>query len=264
MRKGFDIANLTINSEQYSERVGVQMENKNGFKEQVHGSRKKLYVYDRLIASTSPNSYLDLGGITKGQFSSFLGQFNKKLYSQFAKNPELLNQKIDFYGTARHRNTKTWDNTPIGTFFYNIDLKSAYWQMSYRLGYIDQTMYDQYISLDDYKTAKRFCISFLARPNKMVYHAKDGTKYEIQCDTEVLKRVYSNIRNELYKIIQTSLKGSNEYIEYNVDGVAVPSKLVPMVKEYLYNEGLKFKTTFCQKINDKQFSCGKKIKNFRK
>jgi hypothetical protein len=264
MSKRYDIESLTINSEQYSERVVTQVENQNGFKEQVHGSRKKLYVYDRLVASTTPSSYLDLGGIDKRQFSSFLGHFNKKLYSQFSKHPELLDKEVKFYGTARHRNIKTWNAMPVGTYFYNIDLKSAYWQMAYRLGYIDQSMFDNYIDLDDYKTAKRFCISFLARPNKMVYHTKQGQKYEIHCNTDVLKRVYTNIRNELYRLIQTSLNGNETYIEYNVDGVAVPSKLVPMVKEFFAKEGLRYKTTFCQKINDKQFTYGLKTKNFRK
>jgi len=259
MRK---VKQIEMDQSEYSVRYLTQVENKNGFSEQTIGSRKKLFVYGRLIASHTPNGYLDLAGLNPKQFASFLGQFSKKLYAQFLKHPELLNLEVDFTGIAKHRQRSEWAKMPIGSFFFNIDLNSAYWQIAHRLNYIDTDFFNNYIDLPEYKTAKRFCISFLSRPNRKVYHHKDGTTYEILCDTKVLQNMYKNIRKELYKTIQGSLVGIKDYLEFNIDGVMVRHEHVPKVKEYFISQGLRYKTIFCQKISNEEYTHGKKVKNF--
>lgn len=259
----YGIDKVTMDEGDYSVRYATQLYNKNGFKEQVHGARKKLYVYNRCVASTSQKSYLDLGGLDAKQFSSFLGLFSKKLYAQHLENPELFSINIGFKGVSRGKSMEVWSKMPIGTFFYNIDLNSAYWQMLFRLGYIDETMYYKYIDQPEYKTAKRFCVSFLARPNKMVYHKTSGEKIEISCDTEVLRNVYRNVRNELYNTVKNAL-GDGSYLEYNIDGVTVPANIVENIKKYFHNEGLRFKTTFCRKISENEYLYGSKTKVFKK
>lgn len=256
------VKKIEMDQNDYVVRYLTQVENKNGFSEQIIGSRKKLFVYNRLIASHTPSGYLDLAGLDKKQFASFLGQFSKKLYAQILKFPELLDIEIEFKGVAKHRNRSEWSKLPIGSFFFNIDLNSAYWQIARRLNYIDEKFFNQYIDLEEYKTAKRFCISFLSRPNKKVYHTKSGTSYTIECNTICLQNIYKNIRKELYKTIQGSLVGIDNYLEYNIDGVMVRTEHVVQVKEYFVKEGLHFKTIFCQKISNEEFKHGKKIKNF--
>lgn len=253
---------VTMSTDSYLVRVTTQKHNGNGYKEQHFGSRKKLFVYDRLIASTSPNGSLDLGGLEKAQFNSFLGHFNKKLYSQFLKYPELMYKEVDFKGTAKHRNIKSWNKLPIGSFFYNIDMSSAYWQVLHKLGYIDESFYQKYMFDSDYKTAKRFCVSFLARTNKMIYTLNDGSQHTIECNIDVLNQVYQNVRKELYRIIKSSLKENTDYLEYNIDGVLVPISMAPEIKDFFASNGIRYKTTICQKISERQYRSGTRIKNF--
>lgn len=247
----------------YSARINTQLDNKSNFIERIHGSRKHLVVHGKLIATTSPSGYLDLGGLTKNEFASFLGLFNRKLYAQFIKFPELYDQDVHFFGVARHKNSKVWNSLPIGSYFYNLDMSSAYWQILYCLNYIDKHTFDSYINSSKHKTAKRYCVSFLARPNKSVYYSPSGEKIEITCDTSVLNRVYSNVRKELYRTVHEALIGIENYIEYNIDGVTVLKEDVDQVKKYFKGRGLIFKTTVCRKLSENEYTYGNKTRKFK-
>jgi hypothetical protein len=254
----------TIDENEYSKRLAVQFENGNGFAVHQKGSRKELFVHNRLVATHTPNGFLDLGELSNQKFASFLGNFQKHLNRKLINSPGLIDLKINFNGVARYRNSKVWEQIPVGAIFYNIDLNSAYWQMAHRLGYIDNEFFKTYLDIPEYKSAKRFCISFLARTNKKTYYNPDGTFYEIHCDTTPLQMVYTNIRKELYKVINGAINGIDDFLEYNVDGVVVLPKDALMVRNYFREQGLKYKNIFCQKINENQYTHGKKIKNFGK
>jgi hypothetical protein len=246
----------------YNIRLQVQVENQNGYSEQQIGSRKKLFVHNRLVATSSPNNSLDLGGLTKPEFTSFLGLFNRGLYSQFKKFPDLYDQQVDFRGVARHKNRKNFEEIEVGTYFYNVDLSSAYWQILYRLNYTTEKTYDKYMRSKKHKTAKRFCVSFLARANKKTYNFPDGSQVEINCDTTVLRNVYSNVRKELYRLIQESINGKESYLEFNIDGVTVLESDLKEVKDFFDCQNLIYKTTLCRKLNDRQYLYGNETRNF--
>lgn len=241
------------------------------FSEQVVGSRRKLYKGGRFICTIKiDETEFDLGGIKKSQFAPFLGMFNKTLYGQFASDPTLYDKKIDFLGSlSRGKNVEVWESLKPGDWFWNIDLKSAYWQVCYRLGYINDTLYFKYVNQEEYKKAKRYCISFLARKNKMIYNYPSLNKsYEIACDTGVLDRVYKNIRNELYNCIAYAmgdLDVNDGWLEYNIDGVSViGDENCQLVKKRFKAMGLDFKTTLCVKEDDIYYKQGSSRKSFKK
>lgn len=237
---------------------------------QVVGSRKKLYKEGKFICSNNLENAIDLGDIKKSQFAPFLGLFNKSLYGQFASNPLLYDLKVDCMGKmSRDIHINAWESLKEGDLFYNVDLKNAYWQVCYKLGYIDSYLYMKYLNQDEYKKAKRYCISFLARSNKMSYNYPTlGYSYEIKCETGVLNMVYTNIRNELYNYISYAMEelvGENSWIEYNIDGVSVIGKdNVEKVKAKFSELGLIFKTSLCVKINEYDYNQGGRIKSLKK
>ena len=246
----------------YEKFIAIQKKNNNDFKEQIIGSRKKLFIYNRLIATTSSTTDLPLGDLKKQSFNAFLGMFNRTLYKSFLTNESLFDLKIKYRGLARSRNLKAWDSLPDGSFFYNVDLKSAYWQITYKLGYISESIYLKYMGLDTYKQAKRYCISFLARTNKMLYFEKDN-HYIISCDISILKQVYDNVRNKLYETINSSIQGIDNWIEYNIDGVTIYSEDLDLVKQRFEEYGLEYKINVCQKINEYQYSQKGIVRNFK-
>jgi len=148
--------------------------------------------------------------------------------------------------------------------FFNIDLSSAYWQMLYSLGYIDEKYFKKYMYDDKYKQAKRLCVSFLARECKATYYNQETkTPFTITCDIEPLYNVYRNVRYQLYNMIQEIIFELPEYIEYNIDGITVyGTSNVELVKRRFKEMGLIFKTTMCFKIDENCYKYGSKIKNF--
>ena len=255
-------AKLECDNEEYSMIQNVQRFNKTKTKEQFIGSRKKLFSNNEIIATTSAYNGLSLGDISKNQFYSFLGAFNKQLYNQFKKNNDLYSLDIDFKGASRDKNYTFWNEINEGDFFYNLDLKSAYWQVAHKLGYFNEKMFNRYFVLDEYKMAKRLCISFLARRNRMIYYI-DGDKKQIDCNTDVFLTVYKNIRHYLYNSMFSCIHPKMDWIEYNIDGITITSKDLDYVKDYFNNLGLKYKITECRKVNAKQYLYGQKIRTFK-
>lgn len=240
---------LEVSYEDYDRIKSIQEANKTKFNEHIYGSRRSLYVNDTLIASCSITSSLNIGQISNAQFVSFLGLFNKHLYSRIISNQDLLNLKIEFKELSRDKNIALWQSIDNGTFFYNVDLSSAYWQIAHRLGYISTELFKKYQNQDEYKEVKRYCISFLARTNTMKYSNRDS----ISCDISVLQRVYDNIRNELYTCVRKCLTDTTEWLEYNIDGVSILSKEVGIVKKCLTDMNLEFKINECVKISDTEY-----------
>ena len=255
-------ARLECTISEYDDLQKVQRANNSKLKEQFIGSRRKLFNCNKMIGTIATNNNLQLGKLTPPQFNAFLGAFNKQLFKQFANNPELHSLKINFGGASREKNYDVWESLSVGDYFYNLDLKSAYWQVANKLGYLNDKMYDKYISSDEYKMAKRLCISFLARQNYMVYYV-DGKELQINCDTSVLKRVYENIRYYLYSTITSCLNDELSWLEYNIDGITITANGLDHVKEYMSKHNLQFKITECKKIDNKQYLYGSTERKFR-
>jgi hypothetical protein len=259
-------AKLECTEDEYQKIQDVQFTNNSFVSEQYIGSRKKLFSKGKMIATVSLYNNLELGGISKTQFNAFLGAFNKQLYKRFADNQDLYELKIDFKGFSREKNYEEWECLKNGDYFYNVDLKSAYWQVANKLGYLNDKMFNTYFATDEYKMAKRVCISFLARKNYMVYHPKhpnEGESFKIHCDTSVLKNVYRNIRHYLYNTMVNCVKNDLKWLEYNIDGITVTAENLIEVQMYFQKLGLKYKITECRKLNDNEYLYGTKERKFR-
>ena len=255
---------MALTPEQYSLGRSVQEKNGTVYSEQKFGSRKSLYIGGMIIGSTMVESNLNIGAITNQEFRLFLAAFNKKLYKRLRNEVHLYNLKIPRSGPVSKKDVSIWNAIPIGSFFYNLDLSAAYWQIAHRIGYIDTNTFRKYLEDDRYKQAKRLCFSFLGRENKMTYfHPDQKTSFEIVCDMTVLRNVYDNVRNELNKIIVTASKNAGEFIEYNTDGIAVFYTKVDVVKKYFQSEGLVFKITKCKKHSNTHYLSGSVLRKYK-
>ena len=229
--------------------------------EQIFGNRKNLFdENNKLIVSNVKDNSIDLGKLTKQKFFSFIGLFNKNLYKNLNQKSNLLEQRINYSGMSRRKNRANFDKLEIGCFFYNLDLNSAYWQIVYKLGYIDYEFYKKYQYDEDYKVVKRLCISFLARQNRKNYYI-DGDEFTIVCDTNALKQVYSNIRNTLYSIF-SECSETCEYIAYNIDSIYINSKDLKPVKKIFDEMELEYKLVLCQKTGEREYVYGKEKRIF--
>jgi hypothetical protein len=188
--------------------------------------------------------------------------FSRTLYKQFRENEALYDIDINFKGFSRYKNRKAFDEIRQGTVFYNIDLSSAYWQIAHKLGYISENVYKKYMDLEEYKTAKRFCISFLGRRNSVKYRYPNGDIVKMKCDNTVFHNVYKNIRNYLYSEISDCANICENYIEKNIDGISVVSSDFKKVSELLKEKGLVFKIKRLIKISKDEYFETDRIRKF--
>ena len=238
-----------------------QIFNNNIVFEQNKGSRRNLYdKNNKLIATTIPTTTINIGNLNKQKFLAFIGLFNKTLYNIFISNPSLYDQRILFKGVSRRKNEKQWNLMKNGEIFYNVDLDSAYWQILYKLGYIERSFFEQYRLKEDYKQIKRLCVSFLSRKNSKTYYY-DGVLTKIYCDNNVLQTVYQNIRNTLYNIINEVCQETS-YIAYNIDSVYIKPSDMKKLKEVFDKYDLDYKFTLCQKKTLGTYQFGKETRKF--
>ena len=123
-------------------------------------------------------------------------------------------------------------------------------------------MYDKYIHSDEYKMAKRLCISFLARQNYMIYYINDK-EFQVNCDISVFKKVYENIRYYLYSTITGCINEKLCWLEYNIDGISITANELDYVKKYMNDNDLQYKITECRKVDNTKYLYGSKERKFR-
>ena len=244
---------------EYNKLIQVQINNGVDYSEQYKGSRKTLIVRNKpLVSLLLSGSYLDLGNLTDKQFGSFLGLFKNHIYKQVSKK-NLYHLKIDYNGLSRGKNKQAFDKAEIMNTWYNVDLNSAYWQMGYVLGYVSKNFYEKYIDNDEYKSAKRFCYSFLARQNFREY--SNGNR--IYCDNSLDQQIFDNIRNKLYCIIERALDiCQDDYLEYNIDSITVSNSKLPAVIQFFDDLQLKFSVNEFVKLSENKFILKGRVRNF--
>jgi hypothetical protein len=253
---------LEVNKEQYNQILLAQYDNKSDVREHIFGSRKRLYKNDFLLATYCSSNSLDLGNLDTKVFHRFLAHFNKQFYKQLINNQSLISLNIQHNQQSREKNLKNWESLPVGSYFYSIDVKNAYWQIAHKIGYINSNFFEKYLHNDDYKQAKRYCISFLARTNKSSYLSNQKTN-TITCNMDLFNQAYTNIRNLLYKIIFECVESTqNNYLEYNIDGLYVLNTEVRGIKNILKSHGIMSKLIECVKVNGTQYAMQNKLRNF--
>jgi hypothetical protein len=253
----------TVTPERYLELMELQKKNGVPFSELQKGSRKTLFVYGKpFVTMLDGGNYLEIGKISDSQFTSFLAIFKKTLYKNIKENPKLLNYKVEFSGTSRSKNREAFNSVPVESYFWNLDLSSAYWQMGYRLGYVSKKFYEKYIFNDDYKVVKRLCFSFLARQNYKTYTFNDQS-YQIFCDNSLDQLVYDNIRNELYNIINGAVKiAGDSCVDYNIDAISFKNDVRKQIVEYFKEQGLVFKLLPAIKVSETHYDFKDSIRKF--
>jgi hypothetical protein len=237
---------------------------KNGSKvsEQFYGSRKILYGNNQICGYAKMDHYLTFSeDLDPNKFYAFLGAFKRSLYNQIKKNNDLLGLKIEFNKDSKCKNLKNWAKVKSKSKFYNIDISSAYWQMAHQLGYISKTLFEKYIDKDEYKEAKRYCISFLARENFMNYHDQREIQ-TVHCDISALYQIYENIRNQLYLTIHQAKDCTKNWLEYNIDAITIIEEDLDLVCQKFNSLNIQYKVNECIKLDKNEYFMKGKIRKF--
>lgn len=224
------------------------------------GSIRVLYLNNEPILE---EKFEDIDfGIHKKYFFSFLGQFNKEFYKNMSKMDFVIPEIPEPLYT-KYKNRPVWEKINIGDRFIGFDMESCFWQMCYKLGYIGEKLYLEYINYHDYKIAKRLCVTFLARRRKIIHKIKGIDVLEISCDNKLGVLAYQNVMNLAANIlIECGNEIENEFIDINTDCIIALPEHNEKIKNIFKKYDIRYCKTHCMKINDYQYYAGKKVKNF--
>jgi hypothetical protein len=254
--------NLELSSAEYEQAIDTMISNGNRVSTQIYGSRKILHANSVICGYSKVESHLPLSEeLTSKQFYNFLASFKRSLYHQIEKKNYLLSLDIQYDGLSKFKNDKGWKKLKSPEKFYTIDINSAYWQFAYRLGYISKQLYIKYMDRKEYKEVKRYAISFLARENEMVYF--DNREINVvSCDISAFKQIYDNIRNEMYRTIDTIAQAVPNFIEQNIDSISVSAKDLEFTKAQFEKMGLKYKVQEAVKVDKTEYFINGKYRKF--
>ncbi len=259
---------LTQNYFEYKKVKKNLVRGKGLFFELRKGSSCSLHKGSFKVARLGVKNGLDFSPLTKKQFTVFLASFRRHFYSRMRSVEGLIGLRVCVKDGSfiRDKNVSAWNEVSLGSYFYCIDLNSAYWQSAYKLGYISEKMFLNYDSSQvEYKSAKRLCFSFLSRNAKADYYLGSDFLYSVSCEDSEFVFAFDNIRNYLQNIIYELVRCVGfEYLEYTIDSVFVRSDKVDVVKAKLRELGLEFKIIQCKKTNDTDYFYGSKLKQFIK
>ncbi|MEM2138826.1 MAG: hypothetical protein QXM96_01610 [Candidatus Woesearchaeota archaeon] len=223
----------------------------------------KLIVNNNSFIHFTNNLHFE--SLSNIQFSKFYNIILKDIiFNVNSKNiheliVESKNKKI------KEKNLDVWNKVKIGEFFINIDIKNAYWQSAYKLGYISEDLYKDYEFLDEYKEAKRYVFSLLSRDVECNYY-NDGNKVnKIKCNNLIFKNMLKNIRNFLSNSIYDICSGvdNNSIIEYNIDAIYCLYNNLDIIRKMFYEKNIKFKITLCKKTSENAYIYNYTLKFFK-
>lgn len=249
-----DVFNSIIRSQDKNKRTHSVLHYRNS-KTIYIGNKPYMELKDEFDSSDSE--------LTPGQFKAFIGAY-KRSVNKYILNNGLYVKPIELEtDSIRKSNPNLWHSLNAGDYFFNVDIRNCYWQMSHRLGYIDTKFYLKYLKKDEYKQVKRLCVTFLAAPKIMEYTTSKGEKFTIECDNTAYTTIYANVRYSGTNIISACDKVINGmYIEKNIDAITVKPEQLQAVKDCMISLNVDYKTFLCQKINDYQYKKSGKIRNF--
>jgi hypothetical protein len=211
------------------------------------------FLVDKLKKETK------FSGVHPKDFRVFLRMVKRSIFRSWM-NDNCRKDLVDSIQTKKHRNRDNWDKLTTGDTFYLIDMVSCYWQMAYKLGYIDKELFDRFMYNDEYKQAKRLCFTLLKK-NVIVGEQFKGDVVinNYICDSSLINDIFFNVRN-ISSVYISELVGliNKDYLFFNVDGIAVTQNRYQEVSKFFKDNDIKVSVNICSKtvnnnyvVNDK-------------
>lgn len=269
------MANIKVLDYQKKPYAFIQKNNSITFEKQYFSKNKKGVLIKRSfkipLKDSSETTSNRLGDLKTGGFQKSLGTitvFKRNLIKILSKNSELLNLNIknEMGATTQKYNVnyKAFDNLSVGDSFTEIDLKVAYIQSAYKLGYTTDKFYHEKKNIPELKQSLREAITWVHADIKKHYYNIKGFKekeaYVVRCDVDkrserVFNRVFKNIMNNLHNTIFKCVNevGAKNCIKYNIDAVLVDNTLTAKVINLLNELGWEYSVNQCVKISENQY-----------
>jgi hypothetical protein len=190
-------------------------------------------------------------------YNEFMSQIDKFVWdNQFSIGT------IEFDGVRARINKDYYRKLETGSEFFSVDMNSCFWQMAYKLGYIDDLLFNRYMNDSSTKQSKRLCVSLLGRVSSKRYWMPEINQYNrIVCNEKYYKDIYENVRGLAYLHINNCIDLlEGKYYWSNIDCIAFDVEHYKLISDYFKNEGIRISVNYCKKLDDRTALNGNKIK----
>jgi hypothetical protein len=173
----------------------------------------------------------------------------KKSYNQYIK---YCNFVIDVPASNLSRTTSVnYFQMEIGTPYNLVDISHCYWQIAYRIGMINQKTYEKYIQEEHHKLLRNMALTCVLAPKVVTYYNKQiEIVNTIEEDTSLYRAVYRKICQTSFELMSNLAKlCEDDFLYYNTDGIAIPTRNLQKVMQFLKDNDFIFTVTQCQKTD---------------
>lgn len=262
----------TKNLENFFDIVKLQLQNKIPFIIIKKRSNRKIIVDDKIICDFKIQKNNRFTPSQRRTYIYLCGHI-KKAYNHYAiinDNNIVVPEKL-FYKS--YKNRAVYNSLPDNSKFYIVDIKHCYWRIAYMFGIISQRVYERYGNNSDHKDPRNMALTSCLSPVTKEYNFFSNDNPELNNktlsiteDIEIYHRIYDKIRIHAYNItgeIAFNILGIENFIMYNVDGIAVLENKVDLVMSELNKRNFITSVLECTKVDDINFIKGAdEIKKF--
>lgn len=246
--------NLTIG--QFREAVKAYINMEKTFTIEKKRDNYKLYAYNKLkLISIKKNEEQDKK--KKKMAMKVFRDVKTDINSYIKKNHKKIKE------TWQEHESRYTDNSVYNEVdeFYYVDLKRAYWYISYKKKYISDKTFGAYMDRE-YKQWTNIALASIIAKKQRYYYRNGKLLADIKEHNDYADYIYKDIRFTCYSLVgQFRDKYGLDVIGWRTDGVLIKSAILDKVTEWFSKNGYIYTYTKCKRIDDKHFwKNGEKVK----
>jgi hypothetical protein len=199
-----------------------------------------------------------MGSVHKDESKSILnlfGSVKKSVNRYLVKNGFNIKEIPKKYGSV-FANRELFDEMPVGSQFFYIDVKHCYWRIAYLKGYITEYYYNKILEKPDLKLYRNMALSCIVAPKEVTYYINGKESHTIIEDNTLYDIVYKNIRHSAWNLfgrLAFDKIGKENCIGYFTDGIMVFPADLQKVKTVLARHKLQHRVIECEKTNHREY-----------
>lgn len=180
----------------------------------------------------------------------------KKSINKYLLDSNFKVQRVHKKYDSTYTNRILFDELPIGSEFYYLDVRHCYWRIAYLKGYISEYFYLKVLENPELKIFRNMALSCIIAPKRKEYYREGNLIWEIEEDTRIYNDIYESIRFTAWNIFGTlafEKIGKEKTIGYYTDGIMIFKEDIPLVRSVLARQKLQFSIVKCKKVEHRYY-----------
>ena len=232
------------------------MKRKQTFQIEIKRNEKNIMINGKKVVKLKQRNTIT--PLSKDESSKVLNLFAsvKKSVNNYIKHNDFKIPKTAKQYDSSYRNYNLFNEIPIDTEFYYVDVKHCYWRIAYITGIISPFLYNKILNQPEMKLWRNMALSCIIAPRQVEYYSGGDKLNTIIEDVSLYETIYENIRYFSWNIFGNlcfEKIGKDRCIGYFTDGIMIFEDDLAKVKTVLARHKLPYRIMTCKKTNHREF-----------